>query len=126
MITKIISVFLLSSTNGWNINDIGKIYDNDESEAAEKHNAEVFSKAFKRINDSPNEDRTLWVPSENDFSMFPVNATGLHNVTLKIDGNIRATKNYKEWPHEGNAYLHFIHLMNCTDIKFEGQGIIDG
>jgi len=37
------------------------------------------------------EKRTIFVPSDCDFSMFPINATGLNDVTIEINGTVRAS-----------------------------------
>ena len=126
MITKLISALLLSSAKALDINQVGKIQNKDNSEEAERNNAEIFTEALRLVNENTSGDRTLWVPSYNDFSMFPINATNLDDVTIKIDGKIRATQNFRQWPIEDDAHVHFIHLVNCTDIIFEGSGIVDG
>ena len=62
-----------------------------------------------------------------DFSMFPIYINDHHNIHIKIEGTVRASKNYKEWPISNHGqYDHFMSFENCSNITFSGNGTIDG
>ena len=63
------------------------------------------------MNKTSNLDRSIVIPSDFDFSMFPVEATGLIDIKIVVEGTIRATQNFKQWPIEGNNHIPWIHLI---------------
>ena len=100
VLSRLINVLLVLfiAVKSHSISEFGKIHMKDSSEKHEKENSNTFLKAIVSVNATNSTDRTLLVPSGFDFSMFPVDAVGLHDITFVINGTIRATKNYKEWP----------------------------
>lgn len=90
----------------------------NSTEEAERMNAQTFINALRGVNDANNRDRSLLVPSGFDFSMFPVEAVGLHDITIVIDGNIRATQNFKLWNITRGNHVPWIHMINCTNLNF--------
>jgi len=75
----------------------------------EKENQKVFEGALFNVNMTSNEDRMLVIKDDMDFSMFPIYINDHHNIHIKIEGTVRATKNYKEWPITSHGqYDHFM------------------
>lgn len=81
--------------------------------------------ALKAANSSDS-DRVLYVPKDLIFTMFPFEANFLNDVTFRVDGTIRATQDYKNWPNDGIHSAPWWFFNDCNNIKFEGSGVLDG
>lgn len=110
------------------IDNYGATVDTDTDAAAEKNglalaNALTGAKAGD----------VVVVPAGKTYYFFP-NRThaGLKDVTLQIDGVIKARTNYASWPtYQKNVggktkYLNIFEFINCTGLTLQGSGTVDG
>jgi len=58
--------------------------------------------------------------------MFPIEANFLNDVTIRVDGTIKATQDFKNWPHDHKSYVPWWFFNDCNNIRFEGKGVLDG
>ena len=75
-----------------NILDYGAVSGKD-SLKAERANQDAFIKALKAANETESlNDREVYVPANMTFHSLPIRVDQLYNVTLTIDGTIKASK----------------------------------
>ena len=61
--------------------------------------------------------------------MMPTYMKNLTSVSLRVNGTILQSKNWVQYPSNGNdgsQYDALLFFRNCEDILIEGTGTIDG
>ena len=88
-------------------------------------NARIFNETLRKLKDG---DRFL-VPNETFYVMGGIQAEGVKNVIIQIDGTIIMSDDIKSWPRDGEGNvrecLEFRNFQNVT-ITSKGVGTIDG
>ena len=80
------------------IRDFGAI-PNDDSLHAERANAQAFMEAITAANYTDiAEDKEVYLPEDMTFHSMPVYAEYVRNLTITIDGTIKASKRHHVWP----------------------------
>lgn len=118
--------FLLSSSvlGRFDIRNFGAIPD-DDSLAAEWANSAAIMQAFVAANYTSSEEREIYIPENMTFHSMPVSAARVNNLTIMIDGTLKASKRNNLWPLHGKVH-DFMEFAWCNDLKFRGKGTIDG
>jgi hypothetical protein len=95
-------------------------------------NADCWSKTILAANNSDT-DRVAWIPGNLTLVMMPISTGNLHDITLRIDGYVMASANWRQWPvrsqgenGEPGEYVNFWKIDSNTDLTIEGTGTIDG
>lgn len=117
------------------VRDYGAMPEDDSLEA-EQANSLAFMRALNAANKTVNPyEREVYVPADLTFHMMPVWGEYITNMTITIDGTIKATKRNHEWPnhivtHHDRAPTiekrKFIDLFEVHNISIVGSGTIDG
>jgi len=119
---KVLStVMLVLACTAWarhDIRDYGAIA-NDESYNAELVNQEAFKRALVAANStSEKEDREVYVPTGLSFNLMPVWGNYLRDLTITIDGTIKASKRHNYWPlKENKGWRHLFDFEFVTNLK---------
>jgi polygalacturonase len=81
-------------------------------------------------------EREVYVPEDMTFHMMPVWGSDMSNMTIMIDGTIKASKRQLMWPiHHWNEptdpwselrVRDLFSFSNVHNFKFVGKGTIDG
>ena len=109
-----------------NILDFGAIPD-DDSLKAEQVNAQAFMDALVAANyTTDGTEREVLVPSGHTFGMMAVWGDEFTNITITIDGNIKASKRFNKWPTNGNSVRNFMDFNEIHNVIFRGVGTVDG
>ena len=71
---------------------------------------------------------TLLIPNKTFHLMGGLQADGLKDITIQLDGTIVYSKNMKAWPRQGKSVLECLHLSNLQNVTFtsSGKGTFDG
>jgi hypothetical protein len=123
----IFSALLLALTATHSILDCPSLTlgNNKTTPEQEFANADCWSKTILAANNSDT-DRVAWIPGNLTLVMMPISLSDLHNITLRVDGYLMASSNWRQWPVEGKTYANFWNLNMNTDLTIEGTGTIDG
>ena len=98
------------------------------TEDQEKENTAAFLRAIYAANASDT-DRVMEVPKGVKFSMFPIRAENMEDVTFDINGAVLATKRWLSWPIQGNYYDILFQIDNSKNLVFKSStksGSLDG
>tara|TARA_A100001015_G_C15005318_1_gene720387 strand:- start:1026 stop:2012 length:987 start_codon:yes stop_codon:yes gene_type:complete len=73
-------------------------------------------------------DSVLFPSNTTIYATGGINATGLYNVTLDLQGKLMAHDDLNVWPSDGRNCLHFISFYNSAHLRMtaSSDGIIDG
>ena len=78
-------------------------------------------------NSTADSDRIVYIPSNKTFHMMPIEAHNLFNMTITIDGTIKASKRQHKWSVDSrNKIANFIHLEEVHNFIINGEGTVDG
>jgi len=92
-----LSVLAASASGRLDIRDFGAVAD-DDSLAVEQANALAFNATFEAVkNADPDGDREVYVPAGMTFNIMPIWFSYITNLTLTIDGTLKASKNHQDW-----------------------------
>ena len=117
------------------VRDYGAIAEIDSLEV-EQANALAFMKALKAANETEiPQGREVYVPANMTFHMMPVYGEYITNMTITIDGTIKASKRHDVWPtkivtHDDKPdtvdIRKFIDLYEVHNFSIVGSGTVDG
>ena len=83
------------------IRDYGALTD-DDSLNAERVNAQAFMDAIVAANmtmgTAAEGDREVLIPANCTFNMMPAYAEDLNDLTITVDGTVKASKRQHRWP----------------------------
>lgn len=72
-------------------------------------------------------DREVYIPTNMTFNTMPVYADYIQNLTITIDGTLKASKRNNLWPLDKNKKVdNFIAINHGENFKIQGNGTIDG
>ena len=113
----------------FNILDFGAV-SNDDSLKAEHANQHAIKKALEAANETDDSSqREVHVPTNMTFSCLPIIENNLTDITLTIDGTIKASK---RMIHYGANTKNNMHIHNFFEFEFfnnltiRGNGTVDG
>lgn len=70
----------------------------DDSLAVEQANALASNATFEAVkNSDPDGDLEVYVPAGMTFNIMPIWFSYITNLTLTIDGTLKASKNHHDW-----------------------------
>lgn len=93
------------------------------------HVAQINSKAFLNAlyaANSSTTDRTVIIPSGNEYFMLQVVGTSLYDITIQLDGKLLFSDEIQAWVEEpiGQLEFHDVHGITVQgDGKIDGQGL---
>ena len=88
-------------------------------------NAQAIVTGLYTVHNStdPSDDRVLLVPKGALYGIGPIYVSGIHNVTLRIDGDLQAHDDVKTWPSSSNGSRQdVITFDQSNDISIIGSG----
>lgn len=92
-----LTLVVASASGRLDIRDFGAVAD-DDSLAVEQANALAFNATFQAVyNADPDGDREVYVPAGMTFNIMPIWFSDITNLTLTIDGTLKASKNHQDW-----------------------------
>lgn len=98
----------------------------DSSNEAGWTNSAAFTKALVAANSSTT-DRTVLIPSNNDFYIFEVEVSYMVNITITIDGNLYVSNNISAWPTSNSRHiLASLYIGDSQGVTINGSGKFDG
>ena len=110
-----------------NIFDYGHVTQGRSNGTVEQEfeNTNAMLKALLAANNSA--DRVVEIPKGSVITMMAWNISSLYDITIKLDGDVYATKYWKQWPRTPSGdRMHFWQFYYCDGIKIEGSGMMDG
>ena len=76
-------------------------------------------------------DREVLIPANCTFHTFPIWAEDITNLTITIDGTIKASKRHHRWPNKvdskGKVSIRdLLYFKEVHDFTIRGTGTVDG
>jgi len=71
-------------------------------------------------------EREVLIPQGHTFGMMACWGEEFANITITVDGNIKASKRHNKWPINGKSVRDFWSFTEIHNVTFRGVGTIDG
>jgi polygalacturonase len=119
----------------YSIMDYGAIPHDEDSWDTEWINTNAFRLALEAATNNTYGTHIVHIPEGYWFSMFPVEVEWLTDITIQIDGVIKASKRHTRYPvswelrGDGSwrqRVSNFMQFDHANRILFKGKGMVDG